>query len=69
MLPFMEKGTNFLVPETHGYNGLEHSWQDTKVSLQNGTSVECINLNSIKPAFKMKYLADQRKRCKNITES
>lgn len=32
-------------------------------------SVECINLDSIKPTFKIKYLADQRKWCKNITES
>lgn len=37
--------------------------------LQNGISVKCINLNSIKPTFKMKYLADQRKCCKNVTES
>lgn len=28
----MEKGTNFLVPETHGYNVLEHCWQDPRVS-------------------------------------
>lgn len=32
MLLFMEKGTNFLVPETHGYNGFEHCWQDPRVS-------------------------------------
>lgn len=37
--------------------------------LQNGILVECVNLDSIKLTFKIKYLADKRKWCKNITES
>lgn len=50
----MEKGTNFLVPETHGYNGLKHCGKILEY-LRNGISVECINLNSIRPTFKMLF--------------
>lgn len=32
MLLFKEKGINFLIAEAHGYNGLEHCWQDPRVS-------------------------------------
>lgn len=32
MLLFREKGINFLVPKAHGYNGLEHCWQEPRVS-------------------------------------
>lgn len=37
--------------------------------LQNAISVECIKLNSIKSIFRMLFQNDQKKRCKNITDS